>query len=272
MLWVEPSGLGSFKEQQKQINWCINNDVDAIVVSPVHERKMRQSLNKALRKGIPVIQMVSKAFKDAKASYIHSNNFEGGVLAAKYLDKKLNGSGKVVLGLFKMGNSPVNQRVEGFKKQLKDLNSNLKISKTIYVGGNPKKGSSKVRVAMWSNGGDLQRTSKVKAVVGMNESSSEVLFTTLNKIGAIEDMVLVAFNPDPKMVKDIQDGVISAGVAQDPYRIGRLAVSQAAMAARGQEIPLETVTEVYLVTKENLAQPKIQEVLGLKDRAYENTY
>ncbi|CCO24917.1 substrate-binding domain-containing protein [Maridesulfovibrio hydrothermalis] len=266
MLWIAPAGLGCFKEQQKQIEWCIKNNVDAIVVSPVHRHKMEQSLRKALQKGIPVIQMVSNTFKDLKGGNIYSNNFEGGVLAANYLDKKMNGSGNVILGLFKKGNSPVKQRVEGFKEQLKKLNSNLKVVKAVYVGGHPKKGSSKIRIAMWSSGKDLNSTPKIKAVVGMNESSSEILIETLKNIKRIKGLTFVAFNPDSTMVQLIQDEVISAGVAQDPYRIGRLAVTQAAMAARGQKVPSETVTEVYLITKENLSDPKIQEILGLKDR------
>lgn len=271
MLWIIPTGLGSFKAQQRKIEWCIENKVDAIVISPVHQRRMRDPLKKALRKGIPVIQMVSRALKGSGTGYIHSDNFAGGVLAARYLDEKLNGSGKVVLGMFKRGNSPVNQRIMGFKKQLKDSGSKIRIAKSIYVGGHPERGSSKVRVAMWSSGSDNLETPDIKAVLGMNESSSEILIETLGELDRLKGLTFVAFNPDPDMVRGIQDGKISAGVAQDPYKIGRLAVTQAAMAVRGGKAPSETVTEVYLVTGENLAQPKIQEILGLKKRSFNST-
>lgn len=266
VLWIAQEGFGSFKEQQRMVDWCIKNKVDAIVISPVHERKMRQPLKKARRKGIPVIQMVSKASIGANNGYIHSNNFEGGVLAANYLNKKLKGSGNVILGMFKRGNSPVNSRVEGFKKQLESSDSRLKITKSIYVGGRPDKDESKVRVALWGSGDDLSKVSKINAIVGMNESSCEVLLATLEKMKIPKEFIFVAFNPDPDIVQMIKDGSISAGVAQDPYRIGRIAVTQAARVARGKEIPPETVTKVYLITKENLSQVKIQKVLGLKGR------
>lgn len=266
ILWASPDGYGSFKGQQRKIEWCIKNKVDAIVISPVHNSNLREPLNKARRKGIPVIQMVSKTSHSINPGYVHSNNFDGGALAADYLSKKINGSGNVILGMFKRGNSPVNSRIKGFKNELKKSGSKLKVIKSIYVGGSPGKGASKVRVALWGGGDDMRKAPKIRAIVGMNESSCEVLLSTLKKMGKPEGLIFVAFNPDPEMVQMIKDGKIAAGVAQDPYRIGRLAVTQAAMTVRGKEIPPETVTKVYLVTKENLSQVKIQQVLGLADR------
>lgn len=266
MLWISPAGYGSFKEQKKKLQWCIKNKVDAIVISPVHELRMKNSLKKVIRTGIPVIQMVSRVSSRAKTGYVHSNNFKGGTLAAEYLDKKLSHSGSVMLGMFTKGNSPVNRRVEGFKQYLKDSGAKLKIAKAIYVGKQAKKGASKIRVAMYGNNSHGKHK-KINAVVGFNESSCEMLLSTLKQLKKRKGLAFVAFNPDPQMIDEIKEGTISAGIAQDPYEIGRIAMTQAAMAARKQKIPSETTTKVYLITKENLAQPKIQEVLGLKKRS-----
>ncbi|WP_320172292.1 substrate-binding domain-containing protein [Maridesulfovibrio sp.] len=263
VIWVPQPGFGSIDEQQEKVDWCIENKVDAIVISPVRGRKMRQSLSKALLKGIPVVQMVSRALNSPNCAYVHSNNYMGGVVAAKYLNHTLNGSGQVLLGLFNRGNSPVNVRVEGFKKQLKDSGSKLKIMRSIYVGGNPEKGASKIRAAIWGSSIESTGKSKIAAIVGMNESSCEVLLKTLGDMGMDEGITFVAFNPDPEMVGKIKDGSISAGVAQDPYRIGRIAVTQAAKVARGGKVLPETMTDVYLITRENLSQPDIQKILGL---------
>ncbi|WP_170830324.1 substrate-binding domain-containing protein [Maridesulfovibrio ferrireducens] len=266
LLWIAPAGFGSFKEQESKVDWCINNNVDAIVISPIRKFKMQKSLDKVLRAGIPIIQMVSETFNGAKIGSIHSDNFKGGMLAAEYLDKKLEGSGKVGLGLFKRGNNPVHMRVKGFKMQLQNSGSKLKISKSMYIGGDSEIALAKIRATMWSDGMDSKKNPKLDAVVGLNESSSEVIFELFEKMGKRKDLAFVVFNPDPEMIQKIEEGYILAGIAQDPYKIGRIAVAQAAMAARGKKIPLETVTEVYLVTKENLSQPKIQKILGLKER------
>ncbi|NDV23410.1 substrate-binding domain-containing protein [Desulfovibrio sp. JC022] len=265
VLWISPAGYGSFKEQKKKLEWCIQNNVDAVVISPVHGLRMKNSLKRTIRKGIPVIQMVSRISNKIKTGYVHSDNFKGGALAAEYLHKKLNGSGAVVLGMFTKGNSPVNRRIEGFKHQLKESGSKLKVAKAIYVGKQLDKDSSKIRVAMYGND-NPSRKKKINAVIGFNESSSEILLKTLDQLNKRKGMAFVAFNPDPQMISEINQGTISAGIAQDPYEIGRIAVTQAAMAARGQKIPTETTTKVYLVTKDNLLQPKIQEVLGLTER------
>lgn len=265
VFWLSPQGLGSYKEQVRQLEWCTENNVDAVIISPVHAIKMKKYLGSVMNNGIPVIQMVSGISYGKTTGFVHSNNFEGGVLAAKYLEQKENGAGSVVLGLFERGNYPVNRRVDGFKFQLKRSGSKLKIAKSIYVGEERDKGASKIRIAMWAEGVSSKRK-KLKAVVGMNESSSETLLATLKKMKKIQGLYFVAFNPDPDMIHDIRDGVVSAAVAQDPYEIGRVALNQAVMAARGQEIPSEVVVPVYLVTKDNLSQTGIQEVLGLKER------
>ncbi|NDV28586.1 substrate-binding domain-containing protein [Desulfovibrio sp. JC010] len=265
VLWISPKG-GSLKAQQRKVEWCIENKVDAIVVSPLHGLKMKPVIDEAIRNGIPVIQMVSRITFGENTSYIHSNNFHGGELAAQYLDKKLKGKGSVVLGMFERGNSPVVQRVDGFKHQLEKSGSKIKIAKSFYLDEHAKHNRAKIRIAMWGDRESLRKKSRIAAVIGMSESSCETLINILKKMGKMNDYTFVSFNPDPNMVQEIKNGVIAAGIAQDPYEIGRLAVEQAAMAARGHKIPAETMTEVYLVTKENLSQPKIQEILGLKDR------
>ncbi|MBI9113091.1 substrate-binding domain-containing protein [Maridesulfovibrio ferrireducens] len=266
LLWIAPAGFGNFKEQKRKVDWCINNNVDAIVISPIRKLKMQKSLDKVLHSGIPIIQMVSETFNGAKIGCIHSDNFKGGMLAAEYLDKKLKGSGKVGLGLFKRGNNPVSMRVKGFKTQLHNSGSKIKVGKSMYIGGDSELALAKIRATMWSEGMDSKKNPKLDAVVGLNESSSEVILEFFEKMGKRKDLAFVVFNPDPEMIQKIEEGSILAGIAQDPYKIGRIAVAQAAMAARGKKIPLETVTEVYLVTKENLSQPKIQKILGLKER------
>ncbi|WP_415717437.1 substrate-binding domain-containing protein [Maridesulfovibrio sp.] len=264
IFWIEPAGYGSFKEQRNKLEWCLNNNIDAVVISPVHGLRLKKALQKVVRKGIPVIQMVSKS-PISKSGYVHSDNFNGGTLAADFLQGELNGSGSVILGLFTQGNSPVNSRVEGFKKRLKMIGSKIKIANSIYVGKSLKEGASKTRIAMYGNDTPSSKTG-IKAVIGFNESSSEILLHTLSQMNKLDGIKFVAFNPDPQMIKGIKSGKIAAAIAQDPYEIGRLAVTQAVMAARGHKIPSNTKTNVYLITKDNLDNPKIQEILGLKKR------
>jgi ribose transport system substrate-binding protein len=266
ILWIAPNIEDNLKEQQRKIEWCIENHVDAIVISPIHSLKMKTSINNALKEGIPVIQMVSGISFGKNSGYVHSNNFQGGILAAKYLNEKLDGKGSVVLGMFERGNSPVLSRIKGFKHQLDKSGSQIKIAKSFYLDENEKRNKSKIHIAMWRGKLNHKKNVKTDAVIGMNESSCETLLKNLKEMDMMKGITFVAFNPDPNMVKDIQQGIISAGIAQDPYKIGKIAIDQAVMAAKGKSIPPETTTEVHLITKENLQQPEIREVLGLKER------
>ncbi len=67
-------------------------------------------------------------------------------------------------------------------------------------------------------------------------------------------MKVVGFDAGPKQVKELEDGLLQALVAQKPADIGAQGVQQAVAALKDEPTKAKIGTDSAIVTKENLAQ------------------
>jgi ribose transport system substrate-binding protein len=65
---------------------------------------------------------------------------------------------------------------------------------------------------------------------------------------------IVGFDAGPKQVKDLEDGVVQALIAQKPADIGSQGVEQAFNALEGKPTEEKIGTESTTITKDNLAE------------------
>ena len=72
----------------------------------------------------------------------------------------------------------------------------------------------------------------------------------------------VAFDASDALVQALEQGIIDALIVQQPFQMGYLGVEFAVKAIRGEEIPKFVETPIVVVTRENLNDPEIQEILN----------
>ncbi len=77
-------------------------------------------------------------------------------------------------------------------------------------------------------------------------------------------VALIGFDSDEKLVKFLNDGVISGLVVQDPYRMGYDGIKTALAASKGEKVEANVDTGANLVTKANMKEPKIDALLNPK--------
>jgi len=83
-----------------------------------------------------------------------------------------------------------------------------------------------------------------------------------NKLGG--KVALIGFDSDEKLIKFLNDGVISGLVVQDPYRMGYDGIKTALAASKGEKVEANVDTGANLVTKDNMKDPKIDALLNPK--------
>ena len=117
--------------QIRQIDSLVKTGVDLLVVSPNQVEAVTPAVEKAYRKGIPVILYDRKIKSDSYTAFIGSNNFQMGYDLGKYIANKLGGKGKVaeIMGL--KDSSPSIERYRGFESALKDF-PDIKITSKIF--------------------------------------------------------------------------------------------------------------------------------------------
>jgi len=83
-----------------------------------------------------------------------------------------------------------------------------------------------------------------------------------NKLG--DKIKVIGFDSDEKTVGFLKEGVLAGLVVQDPYRMGYDGIKTALAASKKEKVEANVDTGANLVTKANMAEPKIDALLNPK--------
>lgn len=83
MLYYCAEGDNDFASQIEDINDAINKNAKAIVIAPNDLSELNETLEKASNKGIKIVYINSRANYDGAVSYVGSQDFDGGAVAAR---------------------------------------------------------------------------------------------------------------------------------------------------------------------------------------------
>jgi ribose transport system substrate-binding protein len=94
-----------------------------------------------------------------------------------------------------------------------------------------------------------------------NESSTFGTLRALQEAGLAGKVKFVGFDSSPKLVQGLRDGHLHGLILQDPVKMGYLGVVQVVRHLRGEPVEARVDTGVYLVTRENMDEPRIKALL-----------
>jgi len=118
VIWQGPQREDDRVLQIQLVQSAIAAGVDGIVLAPLDARALVQPVEAAVAKGIPVVIFDSGLESDKTVSTIATDNYHGGVLAAKRLGELLKGQGKIILLRYAVGSESTEQREKGFTDTL----------------------------------------------------------------------------------------------------------------------------------------------------------
>jgi ribose transport system substrate-binding protein len=118
LIWQGPQKEDDRVQQIQLVQNAIAAQVDGIVLAPLDERALVEPVEAAVAKGIPVVIFDSGLESQKMVSYVATNNYHGGVLAAERLGELLKGEGKVILLRYAVGSESSEQREKGFTDTL----------------------------------------------------------------------------------------------------------------------------------------------------------
>ncbi|WP_188649523.1 substrate-binding domain-containing protein [Yeosuana aromativorans] len=117
-------------EQIKDIEQLISEPVDILIVSPIKSKPITPVVEKAFKKGIPVLVVDRKIDGDNYTAYLGGDNYQVGTNAANYLASLTTSPKRVIEIKGLKGSSPAFERSSGFN-DIVDTTPNLKVVKTI---------------------------------------------------------------------------------------------------------------------------------------------
>ena len=240
------------EKQMQIIENLIQTKVDAICVTPSGSREIVPAIGKANAAGIPVIivdtRLDEKAVRDAGveyATFIGSDNYDGGRAAGKFLAERMQGRAQVVILEGIPGHETGDARLRGFHDAIKATPG------VEVIASQPANWERDQGFSVCQN--LLQAHPQADALFACNDMMALGALEAIAAAGKSDEIQIVGFDAIADARQAIAAGTLAASVAQFPADMGRLAVENAVRIVRGETVPKYVPVRIELITKENAA-------------------
>jgi ribose transport system substrate-binding protein len=254
IFWNGPKRESDRDEQSQIVNDFIVRKVSAIVLAPLDSKALIPSVEKVFDKKIPCIIIDSAIDTEKYDSFIATDNYEGGVIAGRRMGEILNGKGKVVLIKFMAGSASTTKREKGFLGTLKKEFPDIQILETKYGLDTPES-------ALQATEDLLTKHPEFDGLFACNNTTSIGALRALESQGRAGKVKMIGFDSPKLIVDGVKSGIIDSFIIQNPYKMGYLGVKTSLDKIQGKPIERRIDTGVYLITKDNVNKPEIQEMM-----------
>lgn len=233
--------------QREVFNIALESGAKGIFIAP-NDASRSEDVMRAKEKNIPVVYF-DRTMGDnpAIASFIGTDNYNGGKLAAQELIKKLGAENKAKVVVFRMDKNvvPTTDREQGFIDTV--TKAGYDVIASPYV-------SSEIGNA---------RSLIQKFLLDPNTPSFDVIFTpseycavatilTLQMMNKTKDYIHIGFDSGATIEKAIRDGDMYGTVVQQPFEMGYYSVKALDDVLHQRKVKPFIESKVIFVSKENL--------------------
>jgi len=196
------------KAERDALEQAITKKATGILLDVTDAALLKDSIDKAVTAGIPVITIDSDAPASKRLFFIGTNNYQAGLIGGQRLAHELKNKGSVVV--FTNPDQPnMQERLGGYKAALA-ATPDIKITRVVDIQGDP-------RIAFDTTTQIVgKERDKVDAFVCLEAQSGKEVAGVLNSYH-VTGKVVMAMDTDQETLDWIQRGGIAATIAQKPY-------------------------------------------------------
>ncbi len=216
VIWKGPLKEDDRDQQIQTVENFTSRRVNGIILAPLDSQALVRPVNNAIRAKIPVVIFDSGLKGENYVSFVATDNYKGGVLAAQHLGKVLGGKGKVILLRYAVGSASTEEREAGFLDTLKAKFPEIKlISSDQYAGPTRETGYQASQNLLNRFGRE------VEGIFCPNENSTVGMTKALKDIGKAGGKVkMMGFDAGTQSVLDLKNGDVQGLVVQNPIFMG----------------------------------------------------
>lgn len=180
IVWQGPQKEDDRTEQIKLVQNAVAARVDGIVLAPLDSKALVKPVEDAIAAGVPVVIFDSSLESDKPISYVATDNYHGGVLAAERLAELLKGKGKIILMRYMIGSASTEQREKGFTDTI------AKYPGITYLSDNTYSGATSDTAQQTSQSLVTRFRGQVDGIFCPNESSTSGMLRALQDAGMLK--------------------------------------------------------------------------------------
>src|ERR1700752_95255 len=195
------------KAERDAVDQAVQKKATGILLGVTDPALLKDSIDKAVAAGIPVITMDSDAPASKRLFFVGTNNYQVGFAGGQRLAQELKGKGNVVI--FTMPNQPnLQDRLHGYKDAL-ERTPNIKITRVVDIQGDPRIAFDTTTQIIGKEKDKVDAFVCLEAQSGKERAGGLVRYHVTGK-------PIIAMDTDQETLDWIQKGVIVATIAQKP--------------------------------------------------------
>ncbi|NEZ41947.1 substrate-binding domain-containing protein [Paenibacillus alvei] len=251
--FLAPNYEDDISGQIELVNQSIQNRPDAVILAASDYMGLAQVTDRIAYHNIPIISIDSEVGSARVKTYVGTNNYEAGQLAAKRMIELIHKSGQIAVMNFVQAAKNASQREEGFQDYVARF-PNVRVVDIQYSQSNQRNAEEITR--NW-----LAQYPSLDGIVALNAESSIGVGREIQRSGKGGKVKVIAFDSPPETMGLLQDGVVQALVLQNPFNNGYLAVKYAVDIIEGRNVPERMDTGIKLIDLDNMLWPENQKLL-----------
>jgi ribose transport system substrate-binding protein len=256
IIWKGPMREDDREQQVQVVEGFVTQHVDGIVLAPFDKNALVRPVEEAKRAGIPTVVIDSALESNDPISFVASNNYHGGELAADEMGRILGGKGKVLALRYQEGVFSTEQREKGFIERMKAAYPGIAlVSSNQFAGATRDTAKTAAENLLNRFGNDID------GMFTPNESSTAGALLALEDAGKAGKIRFIGFDSSDVFVKAMHDGKLHGIVVQNPFRMGELGVKTLVDHLLGRKIEKRVDTGVTLITPANVDAPESKVLL-----------
>lgn len=240
-----PGTEEDYETQNKMIGEAVEAGADAIVFSAIDYEKNAAAIDAAAAAGVQVVSIDSGVGSDQVSTYIGTDNYAAGRMAARAALERVEGPLQVGIVNYNEGTANGQERVRGAMDAL-DESGRAKIAAVVTTLVDAPR-------AQTDTVGLLLDHPEINVLMAFNEPTSVGAARAVRTLDRAEQIFLVGFDSNIVTIDGLQDGYVDALIVQNPYAMGYLGVESAykllSEQSGGLEPMLDTATQI--VNREN---------------------
>jgi ribose transport system substrate-binding protein len=242
--------------QIKLVNYALDDEkVDALVLAASNFDDLVGVIKKAHNMGVPVIIIDSEVNTDVIDSTISIDNLDAGKKVGNMLVESFKPNNKCNFAImnFVKGSRTAELRQEGVASVTTKIRD-FKLIDIAYC-------NSDAELAKDYTKEIISRNPDIDAMVALNDIASEGVSEAIEQMHLSGKIKIIAFGSSPNEINYLDNGVIQATIAQNPFSMGYLGVKYAVDALNNKTIPKYVNTNLTIIDKNNMYFPENQKLL-----------
>lgn len=255
IIWNGPAAENDLSNQIGIVENFISQHVDGIALAPAHGEALVPIVEQAATAKIPVSIFDSGIKSDKYISYVSTDNYKGGAMAAARMAEILPKGGKIAIVATAPGGVSTMERENGFRETLAKNSPNLVVVAMQYGMSDRAKSLAVAEDILTAN-------PDIAGIFCSNESGSIGAVQGAKSHNLAGKVKIVGFDSSPTLIEDVQAGNLDSLVVQNPFKMGYTVVQTLIDQIHGKTPEKRIDTGATLVTAANLKDAAVQDLLN----------